>query len=190
MANVAAVVEDFADDFTIGNNDPRVVAMKQRRGEKLDVGDLAIHANHFDVLADAKRLGENDRQSRDDIAEHTLRGQTDADARHADTRDQRRDLDAEFVQREHHGEAKHNQSHDAYHQDADRRFEMLLQPFVGETAQPAGDERAHGEDDERADHPKSVGDEKSNNRVLPLLYRSHGVFIRETPHVVNSQLTS
>jgi hypothetical protein len=44
----------------------------QGRRKELDARDVAVHAQQLDVLADPVRLGENDREPGDQVAEHPL----------------------------------------------------------------------------------------------------------------------
>src|SRR5207302_6663445 len=72
LTNRAVVVEDLADDLAIGYGDDGTVAVHEFRGKQLDVGDLAVDAEQLDVLADLVRLGEDDGQAGDEVAEHSL----------------------------------------------------------------------------------------------------------------------
>ena len=58
---------------------------------------------------------------------------------------------------------------------------LLRQPFVSETAKPAGNNRAHDKDDNGAYDLEAVRDEKINDRVLPLFYWCHDVFYLRDP---------
>ena len=95
-------------------------------GGQLDRGHVALDAVHLDVLADPEGLGEDDGQPGHDVAQHALQREADADARHADAGDERRDLEAELVERHH---ERHDQDHDADHaheEDPHGRLHLLL----------------------------------------------------------------
>ena len=52
---------------------------------------LPRHAGDFNPFAHPERLGENDAQAGDEVAQHTLQGQANADTGHADARQRRAD---------------------------------------------------------------------------------------------------
>src|SRR5258706_2293044 len=63
LADLAVVMEDFADDFAVGNHHDGHVRVGQKGGEQFNVPDLAVNAGQLDVFTDATGLGENDSQS-------------------------------------------------------------------------------------------------------------------------------
>jgi hypothetical protein len=54
-------VEDFADNFPIGNDDAGPVRMQQRGRKNIDGHDIAMHAKQRDVLAYPVRFRKNNR---------------------------------------------------------------------------------------------------------------------------------
>jgi hypothetical protein len=73
-------------------------ACARSRGKKFTGRHLTLHADQFDVLPNAKGFGENNRQTGDDIAEHALHRQTDANSGHANASDGRSGGNSKFLQ--------------------------------------------------------------------------------------------
>src|SRR5512133_111246 len=96
---MAVVVENLTHNLPVGNNDPGIVHMQQRGGKQVDIGYLAVYPEKFDIFTDGKWLGNNDRQPRNQVGEDSLHGKADADPGHADSGDERRDLDPHLSQR-------------------------------------------------------------------------------------------
>ena len=57
--------------------------------EEVDRFHAALHTHDLHVLAHPERLGKNNRQSGDHVAQHALHGQGHAGARHAQPGDER-----------------------------------------------------------------------------------------------------
>ena len=60
-ADVAEIVQDLSDDFSIWDHNARPVGMHERRREDIDLHDVAVNAQYGDMFADAIGLGKNDR---------------------------------------------------------------------------------------------------------------------------------
>jgi hypothetical protein len=64
------------------------------------------------LSTDQKRLVERDRQRGEEVAQDVLDGESHGDAADTQARDERRDVDAEIVQREQHDQGPHDNAHD------------------------------------------------------------------------------
>src|SRR5882762_10692387 len=166
LSDRAVVVQDLADDLAVRDDDARPVGMEQRRREQLDRHDVAVHADQLDVLAYAKGLGENDREPRHHVAQHALERDTNAQAGDADAGDQWSDLEAELVERHDAGEEDDDDLDRAHDELPQRRLDRpLLEPVIGEATDPAGGDRADGQDGEGPQHLESVTDQKIEDEI-------------------------
>src|SRR5438093_729188 len=166
----AIVVEDLADDPPIRNDDARPVGMQERGREELDPRNVAAYGQELDVFADAEGLGEDDREAGHEVTEHSLQREADPEAGHADTGDQRRDLETELVERHHGGKEHDDDLEDADDQKPHRRLHLLLEPPIHELTDPSGHDRAGGQDDQGSDHLKPITDREVEDDV----FHGHG----------------
>ena len=168
-------MQNFADDFPVGNQNARLVHVQQHGREEFDFCHLPRHAGNLNPFTDAERFGENDAQAGDEIAQHALQGQADADARHADACQRRADGHAQFLQRLEQGHQKDEQPDDAHGQHDNGRLDIFLfQPFPERAPNPPRNDQADGKDDERADDLKAVVGEKSHDPGLDLVNGVNG----------------
>ena len=153
----AVVVDDLADDLAVRHHDAGAVGVNQGGGEQFNRVHLPMHAGDLDVFADPETLDENDGQARDQVAQDALHGQADADARDAQSGDERQEFDLKIVRDEQQGKDEHEQLHDADEQHADGRLHV---PFFelahGERAQPAPHDGAADEKHQRDQDARPV----------------------------------
>ena len=138
--------------------------------EELDPRNVAAYGQELDVFADAEGLGEDDRESGHEVAEHSLQREADPEAGHADAGDQRRDLEAELVERHHDGKEHDDDLEGADDQKPHRWLHLLLEPLIHEVADPSGHDRAGGQDDQGSDHLKPITDREVQDDV----FHGHG----------------
>ncbi len=108
---MAIIVEDLANDLAIRDHHLGTIGVQQNGAEQGNMLHLPLHAGHLNVLANPEWLGENDRQSRDDIAEDSLHGECNAGARDSQPGYQRQQLDTKVLQC-HDGEQQQHQPAD------------------------------------------------------------------------------
>src|SRR6185436_4354963 len=139
-ADGAVVMQDSAHDLAIGNDDAGAVGVQQDGAEQFNGADLAVTADNFDVFTDAKGLGKDDEQAADEIAQHALHGEADADTGNADPGDERRDVNAAGAGGDDEGEGDHAQAGDAHEQHLDGRFHVtLFKPAHHQVSGESGD---------------------------------------------------
>ena len=117
-------MKNFTDNFSIRDDDPRAIRVKQGGGEQLDGGDLAMSPQHLDVFAHSKRFGEDNRQPRDDVRKHALHGQANTEAGHTDTGNQRGHVHAGRAGCDHQRKNNHQQAQEPHDQHAHRRLQL------------------------------------------------------------------
>src|SRR6185312_58547 len=100
LTQCAVVMQNLPDDLAVGNDYARAVGMPQCRAEERDGVHLSLFRNDRDVLADAERLGEDDGQPGDHVAQHALRRQREAGAHHAQACNQGQQLHSQVLERE------------------------------------------------------------------------------------------
>ena len=145
------VVQDLADDLPVGNDDARVVRVDEDGRGQGDHGHVALLFVYLDVLAHAEGLREDDGQPRHEVAEHALHGEAHAETGDADTRDQRRDGEAELVEGDHAGHDHDEKLDDAHEEVPHGRLHLLLlEAPVDEPAQPFRGDESHRENGQRA----------------------------------------
>jgi len=76
----ANVMQDLADDLAIGDDDVRMIRVAQYGAEQVHALNRAFLIGNGNILADLKRPGENDRESRRQIPQHPLHRECDARA--------------------------------------------------------------------------------------------------------------
>src|SRR6516225_12375922 len=74
LTDPAVIVQNLADHLAVGYDNHRAIDVAELRVEERDRLDHALDAGDGDVLADAERLGEDNRQSRNHVAQHALSG--------------------------------------------------------------------------------------------------------------------
>jgi hypothetical protein len=175
--DLAVVVQDLADDLRFG------ITTRDRSGaeggaEQLDLEHLALLLRDRDEVADAERLREDDRQPRDQVAEHALHGERDSCTREAQAGDQRQQLHAEVLQRHDDEHPEHQQVHDAPDQGEYRRLE--LEPgerALQDAAGPAAGEKARRQDQQGHQQlrpePQPHVDRRAGDLVHQLQLLSH-----------------
>jgi hypothetical protein len=96
---------------------------------------------------------------------------------HADAGHERGDLEAELVERDHHGEEQHHDPDGPDDQLPHRRLERpALEWALGQVAGPPGDEEPDAEKHHGAEHLESVPDHEIKDQLL----RGHGDLLTVT----------
>src|SRR5436190_1801321 len=117
--------------------------MRQSRRHQFDPVDQPGLTDHVDVFTHAKWFTEDNRQASDDVAEHALRCQAKTDTEHAQTGDQRSDLDIEIVQSQKRAESQAQQKRKPAGQHTHGRLEAAGgQKLHGPEADPASGKKA------------------------------------------------
>ena len=151
----AVVVDDLADDLAVRHHDAGKVGVNQGGREQFNRVHLPMHAGDLDVFADPKTFHENNGQTRDQIAQDALHGEADADARDAQSGDERQEFDLKIVRDEQQGQDEHEELHDADEQHEDGRLHLPLFKLAHrERAQPAPHD---GTDNEKHQRNQDVG---------------------------------
>ena len=124
LPDAAVIVQDLPHDLAVRHHHARAVHVQQRRAEEGNGLDRALDACDGDVFAHPERLGEDDRQPGNHVAEHALGGERHAGAGDAEPGDQRQQLHAEVLQRHDDEEQEARRPGDAGEQQAHGGFEL------------------------------------------------------------------
>ncbi len=109
------------------------------------------------MFADPVGFGEDDREAGHDIAQDALQGKAHPQAGHAEPGDQRRDLQAELIQRDEKPEDHHEGLHQTQQQQTEWWLQVLLvQPAFEEPPHRFGDEQGGHDDQDRPHDSKAV----------------------------------
>ena len=120
---VHAVVDDGAvDDLLVGHHHVGVLARADARRAHLDLGHLACDVAGRDPVPDAEGSVQEDGDPRDDVGDRVLGGQAHRDARHAQARDRRGDVDAHLPGGHDHGDHPQRPAEQAVDQQAHERL--------------------------------------------------------------------
>src|SRR4029077_15781885 len=98
LTDAPVVVEYLADYLAVGNDYVRGVDVRERRAEERDALHYSLNPGDGDVFPDTERLGEDDREARDHVAEHTLGGERDAGTGHTEPGEERQQFHAKVLQ--------------------------------------------------------------------------------------------
>ena len=169
-ADLAAVMQNFADDLAARNDDARAVRVPECRVEQADVEHFAFLVADRDVIANVEGLREDDRQTGNDVAEYALQGQRDARAGDAEAGDQRQQFDPEVLHGHDDEQAEDEQLHQPCDQLAHWRFELeARQQARDHHAGPATGHIADQQDDPGNQQPGSELDAHVDGRRLHLV---------------------
>jgi hypothetical protein len=154
LDHAAVVAHAALQQVAVGKDDLLAIEAAQSRALDADVLHRAQEGVDGEEVADHERPVERDRQRGEQIAQHVLRGQRHGHAAHAQARDQRRDVDAEVVEREQqHQRPDHHTRDEADDVERAQRGAVIRAAVRAATVDP----RAH-----RAGQPQANLPEKSD----------------------------
>ena len=185
LPNLSIVMQYLAHHAAIGYHHQRCIGVAQGGVEQRDGFHTTFLLRNGDVFAHAKWPREDDGQPRHDVAQHTLHGQRQTRARHAQAGDHRQQLNAQVLQRHDGKQQYHHYARNRGQQLARRRLQpQLLEQTRRRARHPARHIHADHQDHYRRKQPGPKFHRQFNGSRLNFLQGIDIVFHSYPPAIL------